>query len=58
MRKQVGWFGFNGGSAEAANASAAMAMLSTHIAASTAGISWMVRHACVARIMAAAEAHT
>lgn len=37
----VGWFGFNAGSAVAANQSAAMAMLATHISACTAGISWM-----------------
>ena len=38
----VGWFGFNAGSALAANGSAAMAMLVTHIAAATAGLSWML----------------
>ncbi len=37
----VGWFGFNGGSALAANGDAAMAMLVTHIAASAATITWM-----------------
>jgi ammonium transporter, Amt family len=38
----VGWFGFNGGSALAANGSAAMAMLVTHIAAAAGAIIWMV----------------
>ena len=37
----VGWFGFNAGSALAAGSGAGMAMLVTHIAASTAGLSWM-----------------
>ena len=36
----VGWFGFNGGSALAANGSAAMAMLVTHISASMGAITW------------------
>ena len=38
----VGWFGFNAGSAVAANGSAGMAMLVTQIAAATAGIAWML----------------
>ncbi|MFT7111092.1 MAG: Amt family ammonium transporter [Psychrobacter glaciei] len=37
----VGWFGFNGGSALAANGDAAMAMLVTHISAAAAAITWM-----------------
>ena len=37
----VGWFGFNAGSAVAANADAAMAMLVTHISAATATLVWM-----------------
>ena len=37
----VGWFGFNAGSALAANGTAAMAMLVTHIAAATASLAWM-----------------
>ncbi len=37
----VGWFGFNAGSALAANGSAAMALAVTHIAAAAAGVSWM-----------------
>jgi len=37
----VGWFGFNAGSAVAANGSAGYAMLVTHISASTASLSWM-----------------
>ena len=38
----VGWFGFNGGSALAANGDAAMAMLVTHISAATAATTWML----------------
>jgi ammonium transporter, Amt family len=38
----VGWFGFNAGSALAADGSAAMAMLVTHIAAATASLAWMI----------------
>jgi len=37
----VGWFGFNAGSAVAANESAGMAMLVTHISAATASLVWM-----------------
>jgi Amt family ammonium transporter len=37
----VGWFGFNGGSALAANGDAAMAIVVTQISASTAGLTWM-----------------
>ena len=35
-----GWFGFNAGSAVAANADAGMAMLVTHISAATASLMW------------------
>ena len=38
----VGWFGFNAGSALAANENAAMAMLVTHISAAAATITWML----------------
>ena len=38
----IGWFGFNGGSALAADASAAKAILVTHIAASLGALSWAV----------------
>ena len=38
----VGWFGFNAGSAVAANGNAGMAMLVTQIAAASAGIAWML----------------
>ncbi|MCC6795598.1 MAG: ammonium transporter, partial [Candidatus Hydrogenedentes bacterium] len=38
----VGWFGFNAGSAVAANGTAGMAMLVTHIAAAMAAFTWMV----------------
>jgi Amt family ammonium transporter len=37
----VGWFGFNGGSALAADGNAAMAMLVTHISAATGAMTWM-----------------
>jgi len=37
----VGWFGFNAGSALAANGNAAMAMLVTHSSAATATLTWM-----------------
>ena len=37
----VGWFGFNGGSALAANGDAGMAMLVTHISAATGAFVWM-----------------
>ncbi len=37
----VGWFGFNGGSALAANGDAAMAMLVTHISAAAGALTWM-----------------
>jgi Amt family ammonium transporter len=44
----VGWFGFNAGSALAANNSAAMAMLVTHLSAACGALAWMcmewVRH--------------
>jgi len=36
----VGWFGFNGGSALAANGDAAMAMLVTHISAAAGVVMW------------------
>ena len=37
----VGWFGFNGGSALAANEDAGMAMLVTHISAAAGSLVWM-----------------
>ena len=39
----VGWFGFNGGSALAADATASNAILVTHIAASVGAFSWIVK---------------
>jgi len=36
----VGWFGFNGGSALAANADAAAAITATHLSAAAAGLMW------------------
>jgi len=38
----VGWFGFNAGSAAAANGRAGMAMTVTMVAAAAAGLSWML----------------
>ena len=37
----VGWFGFNAGSALAANGDAGMAMLATHISAAAGSLAWM-----------------
>lgn len=37
----VGWFGFNGGSALAANGQAGMAMLVTHLSAAAGCLTWM-----------------
>ena len=37
----VGWLGFNGGSALGANSRAAMAIVSTHLAASAGAFTWM-----------------
>lgn len=37
----VGWFGFNAGSALAANGDAAMAMLVTHLSAAAGSLAWM-----------------
>lgn len=37
----VGWFGFNAGSAVAADGRAGMAMLATHVATAAAALSWM-----------------
>jgi Amt family ammonium transporter len=36
----VGWYGFNAGSAVAANGTAGMAMTATHLSAATAGLVW------------------
>ncbi len=38
----VGWFGFNGGSAVAANDDASSAILNTHLAASVASLVWIL----------------
>ena len=38
----VGWFGFNGGSALAANSTAGMAILATHLGASAGALAWML----------------
>jgi Amt family ammonium transporter len=37
----VGWFGFNGGSALAANGAAGMAVLVTHLGAAAGSLAWM-----------------
>ena len=36
----VGWFGFNGGSALAANGSAGMAIAVTHVSAAVGALTW------------------
>ncbi len=38
----VGWFGFNAGSALAANGDAGMALMATHISAATGAFTWML----------------
>ena len=38
----VGWYGFNAGSALAANGSAGMALLATHMSAAAGAMTWMV----------------
>ena len=38
----VGWLGFNGGSALAANGDAAMAVTVTHISAAAGAFTWLV----------------
>lgn len=38
----VGWFGFNGGSALAANVRAVMACFVTHTSAATGGVTWLL----------------
>lgn len=45
----VGWFGFNAGSAVAANGQAGMAMLVTQIATATAAFTWMIVEWIVAK---------
>jgi Amt family ammonium transporter len=45
----VGWFGFNAGSAVAADGRAGLAMAVTHIAASAGGIAWMLSEWIVRR---------
>ena len=37
----IGWFGFNAGSAVAANGNAGMAMIATHVAAAAGALAWM-----------------
>ena len=41
----VGWFGFNGGSAQAADGNASMAMLVTHISAAAGSLAWVTLEA-------------
>jgi Amt family ammonium transporter len=38
----IGWFGFNGGSALAANGTATMAVLTTHLGASAGAFAWLL----------------
>ena len=54
----VGWFGFNGGSAVAANQDAAMAMLVTHICAAAAAMAFVVTEYCVRKSATALAAAT
>ena len=37
-----GWFGFNGGSALAANSIASNAIVSTNLSASASGLTWII----------------
>jgi ammonia channel protein AmtB len=41
--RQVGWYGFNGGSAVVAGADAAFAVLASQISAATAACVWMLQ---------------
>ena len=45
----VGWFGFNGGSAIAADGAAGMALLSTQVAAATAALAWTFAESTIRR---------
>lgn len=54
----VGWFGFNGGSAVAANGDAAMAMLVTHICAAAAAMSFVMTEYIVKKYATALAAAT
>ncbi len=54
----VGWFGFNGGSAVAANQDAAMAMLVTHIAAAAAALAFVATEFWVRKSATALAAAT
>ncbi|MFK5922892.1 MAG: ammonium transporter [Verrucomicrobiota bacterium] len=54
----VGWFGFNAGSAGAANGSAGMAMLTTQIATAAAVLSWLVVETIVTKKTTAVGAAT
>ncbi len=53
----VGWFGFNAGSATAANGSAGMAMAVTQIATATAALTWMFVEWALAREAERARHH-
>lgn len=54
----VGWFGFNAGSAGAANGSAGMAMLTTQIATAAAVLSWLLIETIVTKKTTAVGAAT
>jgi Amt family ammonium transporter len=45
----VGWFGFNAGSAAAANALAGAAMINTQVATAMAGLAWMIAEWIIAK---------
>ncbi len=42
----VGWFGFNGGSALAADGRVALAMVVTHLAAAGGALGWALANGC------------
>jgi Amt family ammonium transporter len=54
----VGWFGFNAGSACAANGTAGMAMLVTQVACATAVVVWMIIEKLLTKVVTAVGAAT
>ena len=54
----IGWFGFNGGSAVAANQDASMAMLVTHVCAASAALSFVVTEYLIRKSATALAAAT
>lgn len=45
----IGWFGFNAGSAGGANPIAALALINTQLAASSAALAWILAEWCIAK---------